>query len=1067
MSLNNSTQPDDQLNKRALKKIEASPLDRKRAFLRERQSLLRPPVAEETLSSTPPDVSSDVDIAADEASSETAAEIEFEDPLPDGFHKNRIASYRQRQQSSVSTSAAVPDDIEFDAARPAPHNNWVPLGPSVLRQGQAVTRPAVSGRVAGMAVAPGGLRVYVASANGGVWVSDDGGKTWRSTMDAWDLNPTTLSSDSLACGAIAIDQDDPDRVYVGTGEGGAESFFGVGPICSDDGGVNWDTEKTSTPETSLAGSGFYALAVDPADRERVIGATEIGLYAREPDEDDGYHWVRKLEGVFTSVVAARSNNVTTFYAAARGGNVLMSEDGNTWTNAGASFPTGNTWRIGLAVQPNNPNVVYALICRANDFHLRGVWRLDRGDGKWREVEGAPKQLFGDDPSEEGQGWYDLAIAIDPNNINRIYLGGSTVDEGDIYPGSLFSCIVSSSGSGTSLKYQMVFRYIGAKVHADIHSLVFTPGDSNKLWVGCDGGVFYTSDATGNANFEARNLGLATLTMNYLSMHPTEEALIFCGTQDNGTVRYTGEEAWLHSCWGDGGFVVINWNDPRTILRTYNYGIMQRATDGGQGYGSWEPASLPILHRGQGEFYAPLVGAPYNPAATGEADVVAFGGVRLWLSTNFGTKWKSLPNNDVDIEDPDSEDALPQPGPPGQSPRNKFRSIAFASASRIYAGTTLGQVYRYEKSGNKWSRTPLHAAPLLRGGSVTSIAIDPADQSGDSIYITLAGHGNYRHVWRFDGNQWQHRSGPKDDPDARLLDVQHNAIVVDPVNPAHLYVGADIGVWRSTDGGITWSTFSYGLPDAAVLDLQLHASRRLLRAATHGRGVFEYTIDTDTAAPVELYIRDTQLDVGRRPVESGLNDPASVDEKTVIGDSPDIKVDTPSSDGYQTLTNQINFWEFTDVIEDRSDRVATSDQSGGVVINRVYVQVHNRGLTPAIETQVMLLLAETPGEIADLPSSFMSDIQNGNMINTPQWRTVGIQKLDAIRVNSPRVAAFDLPSNILPPPDALEGNADYALLAVLHSASDPYTNDGLKVSEFVPGERKATLKKIRVVTGDGG
>jgi hypothetical protein len=123
-------------------------------------------------------------------------------------------------------------------------------------------------------VAPGGLTVYVASANGGVLRSDDGGVSWTSLMDGFDLAPTEFASTSLACGAIAIDLNDPKRVYMGTGEGDTYAIFknrilnalpayrGVGPIRSDDGGVTWQSEPAAADSTDLAGKAFFALAVD-------------------------------------------------------------------------------------------------------------------------------------------------------------------------------------------------------------------------------------------------------------------------------------------------------------------------------------------------------------------------------------------------------------------------------------------------------------------------------------------------------------------------------------------------------------------------------------------------------------------------------------------------------------------------------------------------------------------------------------------------------------------------------------------------------------------------------------
>lgn len=980
--------------------------------------------------------------------------------LPNDFRQKVIAEYRQRQRARLETSAQpraaapAPGGPPPQPPSPPPANNWVPIGPSVARKGQASNRPAVSGRIDGIAIGSGGSRVYAASANGGVWRSDDGGLTWRSMMDAWDLDPTTQAADSLACGAIAIDPTNPDRVYVGTGEpfGAIDSYLGVGPLLSPDGGVNWTTEPTASGSPGLAGRGFYRLAVDPGDPDRVVGATTNGLYRREPDGSGGFQWARKQTGAFSSVVVARVGGTTTFYAARKAGGIFRSTDGNTWNPFGTGFPSTNVGVVGLAVQPNNPDVIYALIENNGTDHLLGVWRLDATDNTWRPVSGAPTDLFGPDPSQPGQGWYDLAVAVDPNNVNRLYLGGSTKVSGGQWSGSLYRSIVTSSGSGSGLTYSMTNTFIGGTVHADIHALEFTPGNSDRLWVGCDGGIFFTEAATGAATFEARNVGLATLTMNHLGMHPTEDAVLFCGAQDNGTIRYTGEEACLHSAAGDGGFVVVNWNDPYRVVRTYVLGIMERAIDGGQGYASWNDVSLPSPHYNNALFYAPLAGTPRNPGAPAEADILAFGGRRVWISTTFGTSWQSIPNNSAADDLPGGDFVL---------------SLAFASATRLYVGTRFaGTVYRFDKSGATWSRTTISAAPLL-AGPITDIAVDLADATGNSIYVTLGGSGDYRHVWHFDGTSWQQRSGPAAGSASSLLDVQHNAVVVDPSHTSHLYAGADIGIWRSTDSGGTWSPFSEGLPDAAVIDVNMHNGRRLLWAATHGRGIYERKLDTTTALGVELYLRDTQLDRGRYPTVDWLNDPEQPGQTVAHWRGPGIKVDVPSSMGtYQTPTDQINFFQFVDTIVDGSGGVATVDPMVGVAHNRVYVEVHNRGVTPADNVRVMLLLANASAGLPNLPAGYQANVQAGTPISTADWHTVGFQILNDLRVGFPKIASFDLPSTMLPPPTGLPGNAHQCLLALLHSSADPFTATETHVDTLSPAERKAAHKNLHVVQFTG-
>lgn len=990
--------------------------------------------------------------------------------LPESFWKDRVEEFRRRRNTEVTErTEAMVRAVRGVAPMPIippPAVNWIPIGPSVARRGQAANRPAVSGRVSGFAISAGGARVYAATADGGVWRSDDLGVNWRSTMDDWDLNPAQVGATSLSCGAIGIHPTNADRVYVGTGEGNTfivfapsgtaqTAFYGVGMLRTDNGGTTWVTESVASGSPDLAGRAVWAMAVDPNDGERVVAATTAGLYRREPDGSGGFHWARKQTGFFTDVVVARSGSVTRFYAAQQAVGVMTSTDGHTWTSVNTGFPTTNVGRIDLGIQPTNTDVVYAMIAlpsnagAANRFRLQGVWRFDTAlASSWRQVSGAPPDVLGGVDTfgnSLGQGFYDIVIHPDPNNINRVYLGGSTALSGGQWSGSLYRCVVTVSGSGAGTTYSMTPTFIGGNVHADIHAIDNIPGDSDRLFIGCDGGAYYSENATGAATFVERNTGLQCFTMNQIGLHPTQDAVMFCGSQDNGTLRYTGEECWLHSGPGDGGYAVVNWNDPYRVLRTYVTSVIYRATDGGVDYASWSNVSL----SDNALFYAPLEGAPQSGTAA-DANIAAFGGNRLWLTTNFGTSWESLPANAA-------SDSLGTAG--GQFVL--IRSIAISSPNLIFAGTNNGQVHRYRRTGGTWSRTAIN--PPLSGAPVTDIVVDPADATGESIYITFGGSGDYRHVWRYNGSSWTQRSGPSAGSADALMDVQFNAVTVDPANTAHVYAGADIGVWRSTDSGGTWAPFSDGLPDAPVMDLKINNARRLLWAATHGRGVFEYQFDPATAAGVELYIRDTQLDRGRYNTVNGLPNPVAMGGFVAHWAGPDIKVDPPSFSGtYQTPTTQISFYEFTDRIADGSGNVATVDASAGIAHNRVYLQIHNRGVTVADNVQVMLLLANASGGLPNLPAGYTADVTAGTPISAPNWQTVGIQTVSGLKVGFPKILHFDLPSNMLPPPSSLPGQQHYCLLALLHHADDPFTNTQVVVDSLSPNERKAAHKNLQVV-----
>jgi hypothetical protein len=748
--------------------------------------------------------------------------------------RNAFQEYKRRQQMALAATAALSTAApDFGAPMVPIGSNWLPLGPTVVMDGQTGggERQPVAGRVAGIAAGPGGTVVYAASANGGVFRSDDGALTWQA-MDQIDIDPNSPASASLICGAIAMDPTNPKRVFVGTGEGATYSYFssritnalpayrGIGILRTDDGGATWHVEQSD-----LAGQAFFALALNPADREGAVAATTAGLYRRKAQPGGQFEWIRLAAGVFSSVVSAVAAGTVRFFAArwpqvgdGTTAEVLWSADGETWQPAGTGFPTDGVCRIALGAQPGNPNLLYAFVAGTEGI-LHGLYRLDGIGQPWKAVSGLPDVL----PVVRGQaqGNYDLAIAVDPEKGDIVYLGGSYHKQ--FGGASIWRCEIQSSGA--------VYRVasdasIGQHAHSDVHTLVHSPNNPNELWCGCDGGVFLNRDPRGTGKFTAQNNGLACLCCNFIAQHPTDPSIVFTGLQDNGTAMKTGS-FWRHVQDGDGGYCVINWADPNQIL-VFSNGRIWRSMNGGKTHESWPTQT----NLGWETMTQPIVSVPFNPdpAQAADANRVATGvGNKVWISDNFGATWPAAP-------------AFKLSGSAG-----KIFALAFASRTRLFVGTVEGKVFRADQTAAGWTWDPLGGITGHLGvaGVITDIAVDWADPALNSIYVAFGsvtgpppGAPDPSRVWWYDGQNWEPRSGTA--PMA-LLNVEHNALAIDRASPNHIYVGADIGVWHSADGGRSWELFQNGLPDAPVFDLQFHPTQRLLRVATHGRGIFEIAV----------------------------------------------------------------------------------------------------------------------------------------------------------------------------------------------------------------------------------
>lgn len=965
---------------------------------------------------------------------------------PAEHHRRILREFRERKAEQLPRRGQAGLG---PAAPPGP--NWEAIGPFAVRHGQGAGTPVVAGRVPDLVVSDDGQRVYVATSNGGIWRSPDAGRTWQAMSDEFDLDPERQNVDSLAHGAITmVDRGGvgSDILYVGTGEGHTLSprsptFFGVGMLRSDNGGTTWHQEA-SNPD--LTGSSVYAMAVDPRDSTHVLAATSQGVYRRGPATAT---WAREslpapagAASVISGLAVGTRGGATVFFVTTAAGQIFSSTAVNTWT-ALPFLPAPAIVRTTLACSANDPPVLYAMAADNVTRALHGVYRLDDGAAAWRRVGGVPGTILGN------QGWYDQAIAVDPNDPNFVYVGGSTEPIAGEHSAALYRVqvrLVAGNYTSTSVP-------IGGSVHADVHALIFRPGSSRELWVGCDGGVFVSNDArlSGDRVFAARNTGLSNLSLIGLGHHPTEEAYAFCGAQDCGGLRYDGHEAWDHQQPGDGGASIVHWANPTRILNVVFDTAVRRANIDGARYLN-TGVSVVRAPSETSLFYPPMVGTPTSATAA-DANLVALGAERPYVSTTFGGGWV----------------ALSPRGPLGVS---NVTALAFASPTRLWAGWDDGHVAHYDRVGANpllaasWNRVDTVVPAPGENRPVTGIAIDPGDATGLSVYITLGGApGGGPRVRRFTGGAWTVPAGavPSTGVAGRLLDAQHNTIVVDPAHPAHLYVGADIGVWRSPDRGRTWEVFSHNLPDAAVLDLDILPSVRVLRATTHGRGVFEVPLDT-VQTGVELFLRANPLDLRRRDARALVATPSALGHNTTLEESPDIYVEAPDENGRYVLPPD-RAPSIVELIEQVTGSRILSSAPGTPAITRVHVIVRNRGVTRADDVRVSLLVGP---KNQPLPPSYKDFARGGSFTEANGWKVADTATAHGLRTGHHAVATLALSSQSLPPESAALLGKDYLLLALVHHADDPFPTaapaDTTDPTALVTKCRHSAMKLVTVASG---
>lgn len=700
----------------------------------------------------------------------------------------------------------------------APGLKWRSIGPAVA-----------GGRITDVEVVPGSQsRIYVGTASGGVWKSDNHGTTWAPIFD---------DAANQSVGDLALAPSDPLEVWVGTGEANNRnsSPWGQGVYHSTDGGKSW--RLAGLEETRHVGR----IVVHPTDPDVVWVAAVGHLFGPNPERgvfkttDRGVSWRKVLfvdddtgvvdltmdptdPSVLYAAAYQRRRRAWGFVGGGPGSGVYKSVDGGeSWRELTVGLPEGDKGRIGLAVSERDPALVMAVV-EAEDG---GIFKsLDRGES-WTKVNDLNQRPM-----------YYSQLRIDPNDPERVYLVAGALHR-------------SEDGGRAFSALPMELEY-NTGVHVDHHDLWIDPRNSRHMILGNDGGLYATWDMGANWSFLA-NLPIGQFYDVDLDM--SDPYYVYGGLQDNNsyrgpsrTRRYQGilNRDWQVVDYGDGMYAETDWSDPGTVYVTsQNAGIVRVDVATGDRK-ALKPFSADTTSEYRFDWKSPILVSPHD------ARRVYLGGNRLFVSDDRGNQWRATKDLTRNVH----QDSLPIMGAlPDSTTLSKhdgasgYGEITALSESpttpgRLWTGADDGTLQTSADGGVTWTDVTGNLA-RERDGAATYVSwVEASHAEPERAYASLDGHwdddyGPSVFVTEDLGASW--RSLGEGLADAGAATV--NVVREHPRNPHLLLVGAENGAFASLDRGVTWGRLGSGMPAVPVDDIEIHPRDNDVVAGTHGRGIW--------------------------------------------------------------------------------------------------------------------------------------------------------------------------------------------------------------------------------------
>ena len=676
----------------------------------------------------------------------------------------------------------------------------------------------MSGRIADLEMHPTNNKVmYVGTAGGGVWKSTNGGASFTPIFDEDNIQ---------SIGTIAIDPSKPDQnIWVGTGETWVRNSVSVGDgiYKSVDGGQTWKNMGLEKSDR------ISSIIVNPKNSDEVwVGvlgslwsdSDERGIYKTN---DGGTTW-QKVFGVDNktgcSDLIIDPKNPSTMYASfwefrrspwsfSSGGEksalYKSTDGGKTWNKIHNGFPAGKLGRIAIAVAPSNSNILFSVL-ETEKSETSGLYRSEDGGSSWKHLN-----------SDFGlvvRPFYFSRIVVDPKNPDVVVKGG------------LFGSISRDGGK--------TFKNLGA-MHSDIHDITFDNLDSDRMYVGTDGGVYRSWDG-GNTLDIVRNLPVSQYY--HVSLDNNEPYNIYGGLQDNGS--------WYGPSKGDGGVESRHWNrvgfgDGFRVVKHPTKNIIYSEMQGAENVWRYNLDTkeivtvqpLPVKGDPKLRFNwnAPILTSLHQP------DRFFVGSQFLHKSEDMGKTWTKispdLTTNNKAKQNQENSGGLSKDNSGAENHCTIFTVAESPKNEKIiWAGTDDGNVQVTQNGGQTWNNVTANIPNLPKNTWVHHI--EASSFAEGTAYAVFDGHntGDYNtYVYKTKdfGKTWTSISTPDIKGFARNLQEDFK-------NEELLFLGTEKGLYITIDGGKNWSHFTNNMPNVAVHYIDLHPKTNDLVMATHGRGI---------------------------------------------------------------------------------------------------------------------------------------------------------------------------------------------------------------------------------------